>query len=83
MYVHTYIHIYIYLNINCKAQEIVNKYLGDVNGTVSEAMSMIDAVIMNTHFAFGGARPLPPGIIEVGGCTYKNPKSLPEVSEII
>ncbi|XP_025415426.1 UDP-glucuronosyltransferase 2B9-like isoform X3 [Sipha flava] len=61
-----------------KAQEIVNKYLGDMNGTVSEAMSMINAVIMNTHFAFGFARPLPPGIIEVGGCTYKSPKPLSE-----
>jgi hypothetical protein len=54
-----------------------------MNGTVSEAMSMINAVIMNTHFAFGFARPLPPGIIEVGGCTYKSPKPLSEVKDII
>jgi len=29
---------------------------------------------------FGDTRPLPPGIIEVGGCTYKKPMPLPEVS---
>lgn len=54
-----------------------------MNGTVSEATRVIDAVIMNTHFAFGDARPLPQGIIEVGGCTFKSPKPLPEVSDII
>jgi len=32
---------------------------------------------------FGDTRPLPPGIIEVGGCTYKKPMPLPEVSTYI
>lgn len=60
------------------AQEIVNKYLGKLNGgTVSESLNNVNAIIVNTHFMFGDSRPLPPGIIEVGGCTYKKPMPLP------
>lgn len=63
-----------------QAQEIVEKYFGKLNGTVSEAMDNVNAIIMNTHFVFGDARPFPPGVIQVGGCTYQSPKPLPEVS---
>lgn len=66
--------------IGFQAQQIVDKYLGGLNSTISEAENNVNAVIVNTHFSFGDARPLPPGIIEVGGCTYKTPKPLPEVS---
>nr|ATN96038.1 UDP-glucuronosyl transferase 330A3 [Myzus persicae] len=61
------------------AQEMVDKYLGKLNGgTVSESLNNVNAIIVNTHFVFGDTRPLPPGIIEVGGCTYKKPMPLPE-----
>ncbi|XP_060876601.1 UDP-glycosyltransferase UGT5-like [Metopolophium dirhodum] len=64
------------------AQAIVDKYLGKLNGgTVSESLDNVNAIIVNTHFVFGDTRPLPPGIIEVGGCTYKKPMPLPEVLE--
>ncbi|CAI6363466.1 unnamed protein product [Macrosiphum euphorbiae] len=63
-------------------QEIVDKYLGKLNGgTVSESLDNVNAIILNTHFVFGDTRPLPPGIIEVGGCSYKKPMPLPEVLE--
>lgn len=62
-----------------QAQQIVDKYLGKLNGSVSESVDNVNAVIVNTHFTFGDARPLPPGIVEVGGCTYKNPKPLSKV----
>lgn len=62
-----------------EAQEIIFKYLGELNGTISEAMDNVNAVITNTYFVFGDTRPTPPAIIEVGGCAYKIPKSLPEV----
>lgn len=63
-----------------EAQEIIFKYLGELNGTISEAIDNVNAIITNTYFVFGDTRPAPPGIIEVGGCTYRSPKSLPEVS---
>lgn len=62
-----------------EAQEIIFKYLGELNSTVSEAIDNVNAVITNTYFVFGDTRPTPPGIIEVGGCAYRSPKSLPEV----
>lgn len=59
----------------------MDKYLGKLDGgTVSESMNNVNAIIVNTHFVFGDSRPLPPGIIEVGGCTYNKPMPLPEVS---
>ncbi|VVC42345.1 UDP-glucuronosyl/UDP-glucosyltransferase [Cinara cedri] len=61
-----------------EAQRIVDKYLGKLNSTVSQSVNNVNALIVNTHFAFGDTRPLLPGIIEIGGCTYKSPKPLTE-----
>lgn len=72
-------YLFMLLDYFPQAQQIVDKYLGKLNGTITESLSNVNAVIMNTNFAFGDARPMPPGIIEVGGCTYKTPKPLPEV----
>lgn len=65
-----------------KAQEMIDKYLDRLNASIPESMENVNAIIVNTYFTFGDARPTPPGIIEVGGCTYKTPKPLPKVSTI-
>ncbi|XP_050425774.1 UDP-glycosyltransferase UGT5-like [Adelges cooleyi] len=61
-----------------EAQAIVDKHLGKSNQTIKESMENVNMVIMNTHFALGDPRPVPQGIVEVGGCTYKSPNPLPQ-----
>ncbi|XP_050524531.1 UDP-glycosyltransferase UGT5-like isoform X1 [Daktulosphaira vitifoliae] len=60
------------------AQAIVDKYLGKAHENKSKGIDAVNAVIMNTHFTFSDPRPNTPGIIQVGGCTFKTPKSLPQ-----
>ncbi|XP_050524533.1 UDP-glycosyltransferase UGT5-like isoform X2 [Daktulosphaira vitifoliae] len=61
-----------------EAQAIVDKYLGKAHENKSKGIDAVNAVIMNTHFTFSDPRPNTPGIIQVGGCTFKTPKSLPQ-----
>nr|CAD7260181.1 unnamed protein product [Timema shepardi] len=36
-------------------------------------------ILVNSHFSVNGARPLVPGVVEVGGLHIRQPKKLPEV----
>lgn len=53
---------------------------GDNIPSVSELAKKVSLLFVNSHFAYHGARPLPPQVIEIGGVHIKPERPIPQVS---
>lgn len=47
---------------------------------LEKMLKNVSLTLMNAHHVIGVCRPLPPGVVEVGGMHIKEPKPLPQVS---
>lgn len=71
------------LYLRRKHYNLATKYFSDLPQplpSIEELEKNVSLVLMNTHFSYDNARPLVPGIVEIGGVHVKPPKPLPEVN---
>lgn len=67
--------------IQLKEQELIEKHFGRRIPDLDELAKNLSLVMLNTHHSLNGARPLLPGVIEVGGMHLDHTrKPIPHVS---
>lgn len=59
-----------------KADEIVERSMGHGIPSVSEIVKNTSLIFVNQHYTMGGVKPLPPGVIELGGIHVQPAKPL-------
>ncbi|XP_063536413.1 UDP-glucosyltransferase 2-like [Cydia strobilella] len=69
-------------NIQVKEQEIIEKHFGRKITDLSDLGKNISLMLLNTFHGLNGARPLLPGVVEVGGMHLdQNKKTIPPYME--
>ncbi|CAH2108577.1 unnamed protein product [Euphydryas editha] len=69
--------------VQMKEQAMIEKHYGIKIPELSHLVKNISLILINTHHAFNGAKPLVPGLVEVGGMHLNSRREvIPEVSDL-
>ncbi|XP_063361841.1 UDP-glucosyltransferase 2-like [Cydia amplana] len=66
-------------NKEAKENTVVRKIFGEDTPALSELQNNIDMLFLNTHPIWEGNRPVPPGVVHIGGIHQTPEKKLPQV----
>ncbi|KAJ9574371.1 hypothetical protein L9F63_025984 [Diploptera punctata] len=66
-----------YFNVEIPSNKIIRHHFGEETPDISEIVKNTSLIFVNSHFSFGPARPLMPGVVEVAGIHIKPSRPLP------
>ncbi|XP_063533658.1 UDP-glucosyltransferase 2-like [Cydia strobilella] len=68
-----------YKNTEAKENTVVRRIFGEDTPALSELKNNIDMLFLNIHPIWEGNRPVPPGVVHIGGIHQTPEKKLPQV----